>query len=368
MSKIVKFSESPLGTPQKLSAEEPSLKERKWRRRSCPVRGRVVKEYLFHVDEIERDVRKNQPRIQDCSTSKVSELADQMNEYGQLTGGCVLWSPLVEKYLLLWGNTRYRAVCQLQARTDSILEAPAGFIWMSRYEEEKKDIPLYQAKENNVHPVSQRATMGDNVESMMKMIGEGLLDTSQYTFEEMATPEQRKAVNKMAKQCHMPGGGKLKTLWNRLRVKEPSIVRRMRTYDKHSLAKLTALHVGPEYGWGPHACDGISQSGEVLIAEDGTRVALYLMTQESTLHAPTLSNTHKKRNIQKLADEIVLVAALNTKVASNIEAARKKVIEDIKKWNASLKAGKCIDRVLFVPQTASEQAKELDGFVMDVRF
>ena len=107
---------------------------------------------------------------------------------------------------------------------------------MSLYEDDLADIPMMQAKENNVHPIAQRATMEDNENSMSKMIDAGLLDTKNCRFANMSDVDQRKAVLKMASDCHMPTGRKFLTLWNKVRKSSPAIRRVMRTWDKHEMA------------------------------------------------------------------------------------------------------------------------------------
>ena len=68
---------------ERQTREQPSCKNRTRRKSYCPVRERIVTEYLFHVDDIERDTKEGQARIQDCAQGHISELADQLEQEGQ---------------------------------------------------------------------------------------------------------------------------------------------------------------------------------------------------------------------------------------------------------------------------------------------
>jgi hypothetical protein len=346
---------------ERQTREQPSCKNRTRRKSYCPVRERIVTEYLFHVDDIERDTKEGQARIQDCAQGHISELADQLEQEGQSTGGCVLWSPDRSRYVAIWGNNRHRGCAVLLARGSSIGELEPGHLWMSLYEDDLADIPMMQAKENNVHPIAQRATMEDNENSMSKMIDAGLLDTKNCRFANMSDVDQRKAVLKMASDCHMPTGGKFRTLWNKVRKSSPAIRRVMRTWDKHEMA--TYFGSNNDYGICPTKLAGVSEGGEVFELKDGRTLGLYFINAQGTFNHTVLSLAHLKRNINKTADEIVLVCSLNKKKSAQISAARNTVVKKLKEYNLYLQQigpdERYVDRVMFVPQTAQEQESEM---------
>ena len=76
-----------LNIKSKQNSKQPSCKGRTRRRTHCPVRERTVTEYLFDSRDIERDTKEGQARIQDCSQGHISELAEQLEQEGQSTGG-----------------------------------------------------------------------------------------------------------------------------------------------------------------------------------------------------------------------------------------------------------------------------------------
>jgi len=361
-----------LNIKSKQNSKQPSCKGRTRRRTHCPVRERTVTEYLFDSRDIERDTKEGQARIQDCSQGHISELAEQLEQEGQSTGGCVLWSPDRSRYVAIWGNNRHRACAVLFARGSSIGELEPGYLWMSLYEDDLADIPMMQAKENNVHPITHRATTADNENSMSKMINIGLLDTKNCKFADMSDVDQRKAVYQMAAACHMPTGRKFSTLWNKVRKSSPAIRRVMRTWDKHEMA--TYFGSNNDYGICPTKLSGVSEGGKVFELKDGSAVGLYFVNTQQTFNHTVLSLAHSKRNLNKAADEIVLVCSFNTKKSADILTARNTFINSLRKYNSYLQqidpSERYVDRVIFVPQTAKEQETEMISgkFIMDTSF
>ena len=357
---------------ERQTSEQPSCRGKKRRKSYCPVRERNVTEYLFHVGDIERDTKEGQARIQDCSQGHISELADQLEQEGQSTGGCVLWSPDRSRYVAIWGNNRHRGCAVLLARGSSIGELEPGHLWMSLYEDDLADIPMMQAKENNVHPIAHRATLADNENSMSKMINAGLLDTKNCKFADMSDVDQRKAVLKMAADCHMPTGRKFPALWNKVRKNSPAIQRVMRTWDKHEMA--TYFGSNNDYGICPTKLSGVSEGGEVFELKDGRKLGLYFINAQGTFRHTVLSLAHLKRNINQMVDEIVLVCSFNKKKSADILTARSALIKGVRKYNLYLQQigpnERYVDRIVFVPQTAKEQETEMISgkFIMDTNF
>ena len=333
------------------------------RQRYCKVRAVEVTEYELPLLLIERG-EKSQVRRQDCSEGKVLELAGQMEDQGQDKGICVVKTN--DGFKLSWGNTRLRGGCILEARGSKIANCTQGYIWASFYEHKASDLQMYQTKENNLHPVAQRATLDDNVGSMLEMIGRGDLDNGRLRYVDMNIDEQRAAVKKMAAKCSMPMN-KFQTLWNSIRKKDPATMRKMLTYDKTTnMPEYFAAR--NDYGITSAECPSGTRSGTVIEA-GGEKICLYFSTKSSEYGGALLGNTHWKRNINDEADKVVIVCTLNDVMGANFHKSRAVIVDKIKRWNPSVKGGKSVDRILFLPQTQSEQlASSKTPYVLDISF
>lgn len=335
----------------------------------CPVREMDTTEYEMPLSRIQRLPRVHQPRVQDCSETSVIEKAEQMKSpKGQTTGICVFGDEADGRpiFTLGWGNTRFRGGHVLDARGENIFNCKKGHIWVTLYEHAIVDLKLYQAIENNVHDINERATPEDNLKSILDMIDEGRIPG----YADLDQEKQRKEVKKLYNDCKMPAH-KFQSLWNQVIRKNIATSRKRRTWDKNEIARYWGNN--NDYGVAKELCKNIHESGEVFdVTVDGVvlKIALYMASKTSELGGATLANAQWKRNVNEECDEVVLVVSLNDIKGKNLDESRQKMIDKINRWNPHTVAGKSIDRILFVPQTEDEQVNELieGAFLMDTKF
>lgn len=329
------------------------LRNRKQRRRRCPVRDAMVDEYLFHCSELTRQNKRSQQRLEDSKSNDVATLADQILENGQEVGICIL----LEKdgtNLILWGNTRYKAIQRLASYGASHDSVGCGEIWVSYYYGDIDEIKEHQAKENNIHRFARPARVEDNVKSICDMISNGYLNNNKYgkSYNNLTDVEQRDvAVDKM-KDCHMPRTTKI---WNQVKRRNKLTLSKKRTWEKHEMAAYFGNN--NNYGINKNLLVDFNESCErILTAGNGKRIGLYMIPDVSYARL-TIAQAQIKKNIKKYVDEIVLLVTLNSTTSDGMVKERTNLIVDIQDWNNEVKT-KTIDRVLFVPQTENEQRKE----------
>jgi hypothetical protein len=146
----------------------------------------------------------------------------------------------------------------------------------------------------------------------------------------------------------------------------------MRTWDKTELAIYFGAHAKSSLGYSAVTktnCNKETTSGHVF-ATDGKKVGVYFVTKSSEFGGATLANSNWLRNINMKCDEVVVVCSLNDVKGKDINKSRQSVNDKIANWNPSLKRGKSVDRIVFVPQTENEQNTEFiaGDFIRDTAF
>ncbi len=329
----------------------------------CPVRDIQVSEYQIPLELISRLPKSGQSRVQDCSESSVIEKAEQMKSpKGQTTGICVLANKQTGTFDVFWGNTRLRGSKILDSRGEKIYNCDKGYIWASLYEHDISDLDKFQAIENNIHDVNERATLDDNINSILKMIESGKVDSyhdDKKSYNDIEQDQQRDAVKRLYEECSMPGNN-FRRLWNQVKKKNKATSRKMKTWDKNELAVYFGAH--NDCGITKEQCNATTESGAVFEVEiDGKteKLAVYFTSKQSEFATNGVANPQYKRNVQKKATYVLAVVSLNDSRGSSINQSRDTVIKKIREWNAEIKAGKSIDRIIFVPQTEAEQDVEM---------
>tara|TARA_R110001583_G_scaffold58794_1_gene175026 strand:- start:12294 stop:13412 length:1119 start_codon:yes stop_codon:yes gene_type:complete len=322
----------------------------------CPVREIKLTEYQIPLDLIRRMPKSHQPRVQDCSEGAVIEKAEQMkSEKGQTTGICVYANKDDDTFDVYWGNTRFRGGKVLSSRGERIYNCESGYIWASLYEHSLSNLRKYQAAENNSHDVNERATPEDNLNSILQMIREGQIKG----YGDLDQEKQREEVKELYLECKMPAH-KFRSLWNQVKKRDKVTSRKMRTWDKNELPVYFGAH--NDYGITSQQCNATTRSGtvfDVTIEGQAEKLAVYFVSKTSEFGGATLSNTNWNRNIHKHSTKVVVVVSMNDNRGRDINGSRDSIIDKIKKWNPSLVANKSVDRILFVPQTESEQQIQL---------
>tara|TARA_B100000989_G_scaffold183957_1_gene138447 strand:- start:8906 stop:10033 length:1128 start_codon:yes stop_codon:yes gene_type:complete len=341
----------------------PNYKERKG---YCPVRDMHISEYQIPLELMSRLPKSGQSRVQDCSESSVIEKAEQMKSpKGQTTGICVLANKSAGTFDVFWGNTRLRGGKILDSRGEKIYNCDKGHIWASLYEHDISDLDIFQAIENNIHDVNERATLPDNINSILRMIDRGKADifipdnTDKKSYNDVDQEKQRVAVKKLYEKCSMPSN-KFQTLWNQVKKQNKATSRKMRTWDKNEQAVYFGAH--NDYGITKEQCNATTESGTVFEVEiDGKteKLAIYFVSKQSEFATSGVANPQYKRNVRKEATYVVTVVSLNDSKGASINKSRETVINKIREWNSEIKAGKSIDRILFIPQTEQEQDVEM---------
>ncbi len=329
----------------------------------CPVRDIHISEYQIPFELISRLPKSGQSRVQDCSESSVIEKAEQMKSpKGQTTGICVLVNKQAGTFDVMWGNTRLRGGKILDSRGEKIYNCNKGSIWTSLYEHDISDLDKFQAIENNIHDVNERATLPDNINSILKMIDSGKIDgyhDDAKSYNDIDQEKQRAAVKKLYEECSMPSN-KFKTLWNQVKKQNKATSRKMKTWDKNEQAVYFGAH--NDYGITKEQCNATTESGTIFEVEiDGKteKLAIYFVSKQSEFATSGVANPQYKRNVKKEATYVVTVVSLNDSKGASINKSRETVINKIREWNSEIKAGKSIDRILFIPQTEQEQDVEM---------
>lgn len=331
-----------------------AAKGRKSRRVRCPVRGVTVDEHLFHHSELTRQNKRSQQRLEDSKSNDVATLADQILQNGQEVGICIL---LEEDgtYLILWGNTRFKAIQRLASEGVSHDSVGCGEIWVSYYYGNIDEVRKYQAIENNIHQFARPARVEDNVKSICDMISDGSLNDNKYgkSYNNLTDVEQREVAIDVMKDCHMPRTTKI---WNRVKKSSKLSQSKKRTWEKHEMAAYFGNN--NNYGINKNLLVDFNESCErILTADNGKRIGLYMITNACNKGA-TLAQAQYKKNVYNYVDEIVLLVALNPTTSNAMPSIREQLIVAAQQWNKSSKVN-TVDRMLFVPQTEDEQDNEL---------
>jgi hypothetical protein len=361
------FNTSPNRAQRRSQNDIFDMTQYKSRIRICPVRNMRVTEYQIPHDLILRLPKLSQPRVQDCSETAVIEKAEQMKgEMGQITGISVLANKKENRFLVTWGNTRFRGSVQLEGRGEKISNCEKGHIWASLYEHNISDLKKFQAIENNIHEHTVPATLDDNINSILSMLSDGVIPNYPDLDEEI----QRDRVKDLYDDCKMPSS-KFQSLWNQIRKKNKATSRKMRTYDKSEI--MTYYSNNNDYDIPKEDCVYHHRNLCIVNVEKDNieeRWAIYIVSKVSEFGGATLANSNWARNIRDRCDRVIVVASLNDSKGKDINKTRKGVVKKIKMWNPSLTAGKSVDRILFMPQTEIEQQNELiaGDFIMDTSF
>jgi|TARA_R110000824_G_scaffold132494_2_gene295057 hypothetical protein len=313
----------------------------------------MVDEFLFHYSELTRQNKRSQQRLEDSKSNDVATLAAQILQDGQEHGICILEEDGTN--LVIWGNTRLKAIQRLASQGLSFHELGKGEIWASYYCGDIHEMRTDQAKENNIHKFAKPARIEDNVKSICDMISCGDMNDNKYgkSYNNLTDVEQRVvAVSKMA-DCHMPS---TTAVWNRVKKSSKLSQSKKRTWEKHEMAAYFGNN--NNYGINKNLLVDFNESCErILTADNGKRIGLYMITNACNKGA-TLAQAQYKKNVYKYVDEIVLLVALNPTTSNAMPSIREQLIVAVQQWNKSSKAN-TVDRMLFVPQTEDEQDNEL---------
>jgi len=294
--------------------------------------------------------------LEDSKSNDVATLADQILQNGQEVGICIL----LEKdgtNLILWGNTRYKAIQRLASEGVSCeldKDAGVGEIWVSYYHDNVDDITLHQAKENNIHQFARPARVQDNVQSICDMISNGYLNSNKYgkSYNNLDDVQQREVAIEKMKECCMPRRTKV---WNGVKKRNKLSRLKKRTWEKERMAAYFGNN--NDYGIDKNLLVNFDESCKtILTASNGKRIGLY-MIQDVYFKYKTLAQAQVKKNVRGHVDEIVLLVTLNSITSAAMLGVRTNLVRDIEDWNNEVKT-KTIDRVLFVPQTEDEQENE----------
>jgi len=290
--------------------------------------------------------------LQDSKSGDVATLADQILKDGQEHGICILEEGGIN--LILWGNTRFKAVQRLASEGESHHSVGCGEIWASYYYGDIDEIKEYQAIENNIHKFARPARVEDNVKSICDMISDGTLNKNKYgkSYNNLTDIQMRDvAIDKM-KDCHMPRTTKI---WNRVKKRNKLTLSKKRTWEKNKMAAYFGSN--NDYGINKDFLVNFNESCErILAAGDGKRIGLY-MIPDAHFKNLTLAQAQMKKNVTKQVDEIVLLVTLNSTTSDGMVKERVNLIAGVKSWNKEVKTN-TIDRILFVPQTEDEQENE----------
>ena len=351
---------------------QPPLAKYSHKKRACPVRevfyGKPHREKMYEIplDDIER-LTADQMRIQDSHDSAVSEKQDDMEQNGQENGIGTVWDVPLQKFRVIWGHTRYRSARATHAQGGNIPGNKAGHIWGYVLDASSAEIEQFKTIENTNFSHAVSAKPADVADSIKEMIRKGVFG-SPSDFEAKSVGDQRKAIKAWVdKYAKSYGGRKFRGIWNILRKDIKSIANKLKTWDK--ITSLTDwFNKFNPYGLKDPLLRGENNSGRVVELPDGRKLAIYLSTAYKEFHTTVPANSQWKKNINKEADEVVLVACINEASATTIAKKRALGEQKLRDWNAALPTNS-VDRLLMPPVTELEQQDEIKTpWVVDVKF
>jgi|TARA_R110000824_G_scaffold144015_2_gene311816 hypothetical protein len=333
-----------------------------------PVTGEDVKVYRIPMAEVYRAGKAGQPRVLDSKSKDVTDIFDSFLYKGQTSPICVEYDGTRGKFIILWGNTRYRAMLRVLEGGHIVPGLEFGFIkifeWPEHIPSEMK--PDYQAKENNMKDPHSPALLEDNLATLtLAKIAGKLSDTieGEETFYSMLSDLQRKeSVRKYAKEF-LPVwsvGKKFTKLWNAWQKDDADTNRSRRAWEKSEMREWVNIH--NKFGvqipkWEGKDSGGVAQIGDKL-------VKMYFHSSHSKEysasfeHGVNVAKYHKKNADETLVDEIWVVASLNGVTRSQIEKTRETCASRYKNYPSELSGVKYIDRLFWMPQTDDEWEDE----------
>jgi hypothetical protein len=353
----------PIGMPTAENLEQ-YLSQLKTRTRFCPVRKKNLTEWSVPVSHIYSDCDSQARDDQNTDTFHVSALVGGFIQEGQKLGICVRppknGSPGLP---LAWGLHREDAARQLAEKGIPIKDTEPGHVWSSLYEELPSDLTLYQTLENNLHEIAKRADEDSNIRSLTKIVKEGHLDQGYSTrFANISQKEQDDRLYKIMDEW-MPGVKKksLVTKWR----KEQGKSHKIWSFSTDQAKSHFALHDGLRTTFDRNKTAGSNQVFDVA----GKKVIMVPATGGQGA-GKYMETAHSARNVDNVCDEVWFVAALPKSTLRNgakYEKPREEWIEQIDKWNKSVKSGKVVDRIMFVPQNQKEMDQNVP-WILDHRF
>ncbi len=345
-----------------------NYKSKKW---NCPVRtiyyGRDHREKMYEIplDEIER-LTVDQMRIQDSQDTAVAEKQDDMEQNGQENGVGFVWDPTIQKYRVVWGHTRFRAATATEAQGGTIPGNKAAHIWGYVLDASSAEIEQFKTIENTNFSHAVAATKADVANSVADMIRKGVFG-SPSDFEDLSVDDQRKIIKTWVDTyAKSYGGRKFKGMWNILKKDVKSIAKKMKSWDK-TTSLVDWFNKFNPYGLVNPLVPGKEASGTVVDLPDGRRLGIYLSTAFKEFHTNIPANTQWKKNVNREADEIVVVACFNEASAATINAKRAAGEKKLRLWNGPLPINS-VDRLLMPPATELEQQNEIQTpWIVDVK-
>ena len=340
----------------KLQKKTFNLKNCKTRNKYCEVRGKNVDEYLLPLDLVGQD-EKSQNRDTDSPPKAVTKLDGQIctSPQGLKNGICVEHSDGDKPFKVRWGNTRFRAVTQINERDSNnvIANMLSGYIWASLYQEKQSELRRLQAKENNIHDYATHANAHDNIRSMKDIIADGHLNYDGKNYQDCDDDEKRERVKKEVLRT-MPhfSGGKFKGFWNKFR-KSTSSSFQTKTYDTKQMQDYFIKH--NPFGI-KKMSEKIDSSGKGYNFQVKNEVIRFHFVFGPVVHGAHLQSSHAARNKDNRADKVVWIVGVDVAKSSELKSTRVKFLEELRSWNDSLKSDDLfVDRVLMLPQTAPEE-------------
>ena len=334
------------------------------RTKYCPVREKDVQEYALPLKHVYCDTLSQVRDDETPDHNHVAALAGGFVLEGQKLGICVrLPKGNNLKFPLSWENHRRSAAELLKEKGTAIDGLPPGYVWASIYEELLSDLTFYQTLENNLHEIAKPADEKANLYSLKKLVNEGYLDEGYpEKFKDTTQAEQDRRLYELMDRC-MPG------------VKKKSLARKWRNenkqlykvWSKSAYDAKRAFHIkyGSQTGFDVSKTAGSNQ----VLTIQGKKVII-IPAVEGKGGGKYMESAHQARNVEKECDEVWFVAALPRATLRNgscYKKPRTQWIEHIKKWNDSVRSGKVVDRIMFIPQNENEN-KQLTHWILDHRF
>lgn len=350
----------------------PPLGQYASRKAVCPVRtifhGTQIREKMYQIPlvDIER-VSKDQMRLQDSQDTAVSEKQDDMEQNGQENGIGLKWNPATGKFRVIWGHTRYRGARKTAAEGGTIPNVKDGHIWGYVLDDSSAVIEQLKGIENTNFPHAVSATPEDVAHSLKQMVRTGVFG-SPSDFEELEQTDQRKRLKAWVDQyAKTYGGRKFTKIWNIVKRDIKEVRKKLKTWDK-STSLVDWFNKFNPWGLINPLTPGKEVSGTVIDLPNGKKLAVYFVTAFKEFHTNVPANTQWKRNVNKEADEVVVVACFNESPVSKLPAKRTEGVDKLRKWNGGLSTNS-VDRLLMVPATELEEQHEIQTpWVVDVTF
>ena len=334
-----------------------------------PVTEQEVKWYIVPMDWVVRAGGPDgQPRLMDSSSKSVSDIADSFIVKGMTTPICVRFDEVRKKFVVLWGNTRYRALLRVGARGEMIPGLQSGFIKIFEFPDwiPEEDITDYQTKENNMKDPHTPAKLEDNVASLQTAKNKGKLtmqvDGKSVPYSQLNDLQKQMSVKRYAKKFIQAysKGDKFNKLWKAWVKEDKETSASMRAWEKEEMRQWVNLH--NKFGVPVPKFNGLS-SGAVIVV-GGKRIKIYFHNAHDREHSASfehgvnVAKYHKSNPEDELVDEVWVVAALNRTARSLLLDKRKACEDRYRGYPNQLNGVKYIDKLFWIPQTDSEWYKE----------